>query len=109
MLCSQALLFILASLVTVAWRRWRALPAFVLLCLPGLAALLAIHMGLYGSLWGGYAYQAYAANFPTSVWEGLADSLFSPNWDMLVFLPCLLLGLWAWLVAARSRPALAWL
>jgi hypothetical protein len=105
---TQAVLFHLAGLVVVLVARRLALPGFLLCSLPGVAAFLALNLGLYGSLFGGYAYQAHAANFPTSVWQGLAGTLFSPNRGLLVFSPFLLLGLWAWARVARQDPALAW-
>lgn len=108
LLRTQAVIFHLAGLAMVAWRRPRALAGFLLLTLPGLAAFLAINLGLYGSIFGGYAYQAHAANFPTSIWDGLAGSLFSPNRGLLVFSPFLILALGAWVQTARRQPALAW-
>ncbi|MFH1034145.1 MAG: hypothetical protein V1806_06515 [Pseudomonadota bacterium] len=105
---TQAVLFHLAGLAVVVLAGRRAWRGYLLWSLPGLAAFLAINLGLYGSVFGGYAYQAHGANFPTSVWQGLAGILFSPNRGMLVFSPFLLLALPAWARAARQTPALAW-
>ncbi|MBI5522022.1 MAG: hypothetical protein HY910_05280 [Desulfarculus sp.] len=105
---TQAVLFHLAGLAVVAWHRPRALPGFILFTLPGLAAFLALNLGLYGSIFGGYAYQAHGANFPTSLWEGLSGLLFSPNRGLLIFSPFVVLGLWATARLALKEPRLAW-
>lgn len=105
---TQAVLFHLAGLAVVALHRPRVLPKFIILTLPGLAAFLAINLGLYGSIFGGYAYQAHGANFPTSLWDGLAGTLFSPNRGLLVFSPFLLVCLWSSARLAQGQPRLAW-
>jgi hypothetical protein len=89
---TQAVLFYLAALVSVAILQPKKLVGYFLWSLPGIAAVLWVNLGLYHALLGGYAYQASGDNFATPFWEGAIGSLFSPNRGLLAFSPFLILG-----------------
>ncbi|MBI5816780.1 MAG: hypothetical protein HZB29_14355 [Nitrospinae bacterium] len=98
-----AIVFYFAGMAASAVFGRRAVIGFLAWSIPGGAAALAVHLGLYHNLLGGYEHFARHGDFSASLVEGMAGILFSANRGLFVFSPFFLLGVAGAYVAVKHR------
>lgn len=99
----QAVIFYFMGMALVAVLDRKALARFVLLSLPGAFTALAINIGLYHSILGGYGYLAEDGGFGSPFVVNFVGLLFSANRGLFVFSPFLLLAIPGLYLAVTRR------
>jgi hypothetical protein len=99
----QAVIFYFMGMALVAGMDRKAIARFILWSLPGACAALAINLGLYHSILGGYGYLVDDGGFGSPFLVNFAGLLFSANRGLFVFSPLLLLAVPGFYLAVVRR------